>query len=363
MKKRLLVVALGALSTSVSAAIDINDNLSVSGFGSLSWARSDNETPLMVNRSINDENCFDCDTILGLQLDYYNDAFNASVQVVKRPQDNWSEPQLEWAYLGYTVGSVQVRAGRLRLPLFLLSEYNYVGHAYNTARPPEEVYNALAGVTAYNGLSAVWNYPLSDSLQLTATPYIGFKDTNDLRINPQLVVEVETQYSGGINLVAAGEYYRWNFAYLTSKYDQRTVINGGQLVLDSPDTTTDIYTLGAEYEFDALKLTAEGQTNDFNSSWYASVAYRINKLTPYAVYGQSLKKSDENDPYSGKDGDSITLGLRYDVLNNVSINGEWQRFKSYGEDPFGRPLSGPFIQSPGQDTDANLYTIMVNFVF
>ncbi|MGR5489133.1 sulfate ABC transporter permease, partial [Vibrio alfacsensis] len=78
--------------------MDINDNFSISGFGSTSWARSDNETPLLINRGISDENCFDCDTTFGIQLDYFFDAFKASVQVVKRPQDNWSEPQLEWAY-------------------------------------------------------------------------------------------------------------------------------------------------------------------------------------------------------------------------------------------------------------------------
>ncbi|GAL20648.1 ABC-type sulfate transport system permease component [Vibrio maritimus] len=44
-------------------------------------------------------------------------------------------------------------------------------------------------------------------------------------------------------------------------------------------------------------------------------------------------------------------------MYNVSLNAEWQRFNAVGGQ------TGPFISSPGTDTDANMYTIMVNFVF
>ncbi|MDA0108832.1 MULTISPECIES: porin [Vibrio] len=358
-KTSLLALLTTAISLPAVSAIDINDNFSISGFGSTSWAKSDNETPLLINRGISDENCFDCDTTFGIQLDYFYDAFKASVQVVKRPQDNWSEPQLEWAYLGYSIGDFEGRAGRLRLPVFLASEYYYVGQAYTTARPNEEVYNSILGVTAFNGLSVTWNHSLTDELQLSLTPFVGFKDNNEVEFNPSLTLEFETKNMWGVNAQLIGDNFRVNFAYLDSNFDQ--TIKQPQLPppyneILLADQNIKLYSLGGEYDFGQLKLTAEGQKNDLASSWYGSAAYRIQKFTPYVVYGQTYSEGGDN-RYDGKTGDSWTLGLRYDVLYNVSLNAEWQTFNSFGGQ------TGPFVSNPGTDTDANMYTVMLNFVF
>lgn len=285
--------------------------------------------------------------------------FKASVQVVKRPQDNWSEPQLEWAYLGYSIGDFEGRAGRLRLPVFLASEYYYVGQAYTTARPNEEVYNSILGVTAFNGLSVTWNHSLTDELQLSLTPFVGFKDNNEVEFNPSLTLEFETKNMWGVNAQLIGDNFRVNFAYLDSNFDQ--TIKQPQLPppyneILLADQNIKLYSLGGEYDFGQLKLTAEGQKNDLASSWYGSAAYRIQKFTPYVVYGQTYSEGGDN-RYDGKTGDSWTLGLRYDVLYNVSLNAEWQTFNSFGGQ------TGPFVSNPGTDTDANMYTVMLNFVF
>ncbi|HCG6381696.1 TPA: sulfate ABC transporter permease, partial [Vibrio parahaemolyticus] len=122
MKRSLLAVLISSVAFPSLATVELTDNLSLSGFGSIAWDQSDNETSLLVNRFIDDDSCFDCDTTFGLQLDYFYQAFRASVQVVKRPQDHWSEPKVEWAYLAYTYNNVEIRGGRLRLPVFLISE-------------------------------------------------------------------------------------------------------------------------------------------------------------------------------------------------------------------------------------------------
>ncbi|GAL16304.1 ABC-type sulfate transport system permease component [Vibrio astriarenae] len=186
MNKKIISLALCFVPLQTYAAIEITDNLSLSGFGSTSWATSDNSAPLLVNRYIDDSNCFDCDTTFGVQLDFYYDAFKASAQVVKRPQDDWSSPELEWAYVGYEWGDLEFKGGRLRLPVFLASEYYYVGHAYTTARPPTEVYNSILGITAFNGLSMTWNTELNDELSLALTPFVGFKDENSVLFGKKL---------------------------------------------------------------------------------------------------------------------------------------------------------------------------------
>ncbi len=358
MRKLITALYLSSFSFSSYAAIELNDNFTLSGFGSTSVAKSTNETQLMINRAISDDLCFDCDTTFGLQLDYFNDAFKASVQLVKRPQDNWSEPELEWAYVGYTIENVELRAGRLRLPLFLASEYFYVGHAYTYARPPEELYNSILGITAYNGLSAVWNLELFDEYQLSITPFKGFSDSNELTISPSTDAEIEVHRSRGINFVFSADYYRWNFTYFNANIGQKLDFIKDQpgFEAEDPDTKIELFSVGAEYEFDDLKLSSEIQFNNIRIAKYVSAAYRVNKFVPYVVYGENHARPTKFNPYNGKTGSSVTLGMRYDIKYNLSMNVDWQQFKSFGEQ------RGSFVEIP-QKTDANLYSVMFNFVF
>ncbi|REL25281.1 sulfate ABC transporter permease [Thalassotalea euphylliae] len=350
-----------AISSNAFATIELNENLTLSGFGSTSWTKSDNKTPLIINRNIVDEACWDCDTTFGLQLDYFQDAFKASAQVVKRPQDKWRNPEVEWVYLGYSFGDVEARVGRLRMPVFLASEYFYVGHAYQSARPPEEVYNSILGITAYNGANLVWNFDLYDEYQMSVTPFIAFDDDNTLEVSNSFDVEINVKDILGINATLAGDYFRWNLTYFDAEYDQKFIIRNVAptiplLVLDQPDRRFELYSLGAEYELGAWTLTAERQLGNVRSTWYAMAAYRINKLSPYILYGETKTKRTDITDFDGKSGSSLVTGLRYDLRHNLSINLEWQQFKSFGNQ------RGSFTTTP-QEPDAKTYTLMFNFVF
>ncbi|WP_394242395.1 sulfate ABC transporter permease [Vibrio astriarenae] len=362
MNKKIISLALCFVPLQTYAAIEITDNLSLSGFGSTSWATSDNSAPLLVNRYIDDSNCFDCDTTFGVQLDFYYDAFKASAQVVKRPQDDWSSPELEWAYLGYEWDNFEFRAGRLRLPLFLASEYYYVGHAYTTARPPTEIYNSVLGITAFNGLSFTWNTDVTDETSLSLTPFYGFSDKNEVDFTPDFTLEFETQKVFGLNAVFSGDNYRVNLTYLDSTYDVTAVIRnlppqppffpGGTVRDKQTDQNVKLYSAGFEYEWEQATFTMEAQKNEERASWYTGLEYNFNKFTPYTLFGQQYYEDDK------KAGNSFTLGVRYDLLYNVSLNAEWQSFKAYNTS------TGAFsgTEQP-EDNSANMYTIMVNFVF
>ena len=355
MKKIITSVLCASIASPAFAIIELTDNLSLSGFGSTSWAKSDNDNPLIINRGFTDENCYDCDTTFGVQLDYYYNSFRASVQVVKPPQFEWSDPQLEWAYVGYEFNDFDVSVGRLRLPLFLASEYYYVGQAYMTARPPTEVYNSVLGITAFNGIKVSWTHDVSDEATLSLSPFFGIKDNNEVDFNSTTELEFETNRMFGANLQLSGEDYRWNLSFLDSNFDQ--TINSAF----SPDPILQknqhiqLWSLGAEYEFGQAILASEGQISDFSSSMYASLGYRLNSFTPYVVYGA------EFDAHEHLTGNSYLIGVDYDVLPNVSINGEVQYFEA-------RKTNGAFVEDFNaltgfDDKDAVLYTIMLSFVF
>lgn len=362
MNKNILALALIATSFEISANIEISENILVSGFGSTSWAKSDNSTPLITNVEISDQSCFDCDTTFGLQIDGYFNALHASAQVVKRPQDHWSEPELEWAYLGYQYKDLLFRAGQLRIPLFLYSEYYYVGHAYAMSRPPTEVYNSILGITAYQGFSLTWNVDIDDEKSLAITPFYGLEDEKEIHLNQDTFLELDTKRMYGINMLLSGDNYRWNFSYLNSQYDQRvTLLNvpagipNLMRVMESPNNSIELYSLGAEYEFGLTTLTAELQKNDRSSAWYSSLQHRIDNFTPYLVYGQQYNEEVQENKRV-REGESVTAGVRYDLRYNLSLNAEWQYFHTE------KGYDGAFIDVPTKP-NANLYTVMVNFVF
>lgn len=332
-----------------SAGIDINDNFTFSGFGSTSIAQATSESPLFVNREITDETCFDCDTTLSLQLDYtLTDEINASVQVVKRPQDEWSEPELEWFYLSYSTDSIEAKIGRLRLPLFLTSEYYYVSQAYVWARPPQEVYGSILGITSFNGVSLAWNHYLSDELLLTVTPYYGGHKEVDIQMGDSDFNFV-SHSNIGLAFDFIGFNYRIHSNVMKSIYDQK-IKTASAAEFSLKDQELYIYSLGGEYSYNEYQFMVEAQTSDFQSSWYASISYTLELFTPYIVYSES---------YDWKENYSITSGLRYDVTSKISINTEWQVMKLKGDSVSN---SGQFTDNLG-DNESSLVTFIVNFIF
>ncbi|MGF1688384.1 porin [Photobacterium japonica] len=344
-----LPLSLLVIPYSGMAAISITDNLSISGFGSTSITQSDNSVPIFVHREINDDTCYDCDTTFGLQADLaLSDAFNASVQVIKRPQDEWSDPELEWAYLSYEYDSLTFQGGRLRIPLFLVSQYYYVGQAYPWARPPQSVYDSLLGVTFYDGLSATWQFELNDELVMSASPFYGFGRNNDIKVGARKIT-VDADYLAGLSAELNGFDYRLHFSYLRTEYTMTTDVNPAE-------ETLNIYTLGAEYLFNNWQFMAEVHTDNIQSNWYVSAAYTWDKFTPYAVYEESHQRRKTR---------GATLGVRYDVTPTISLNGEWQgvymRSADYDQFDIGQFIAPPKVS--GEDKDANVYTLMLNFIF
>ncbi|MCQ8200289.1 sulfate ABC transporter permease, partial [Vibrio parahaemolyticus] len=55
MKRSLLAVLISSVAFPSLASVELTDFLSLSVFGSIAWAKSDNETSLLVNRFIDDD--------------------------------------------------------------------------------------------------------------------------------------------------------------------------------------------------------------------------------------------------------------------------------------------------------------------
>lgn len=348
-KFTLLPLSLLVISNSVFAAINVTDNFSLRGFGSTSITQSNNTVPLFVHREISDDTCYDCDTTFGIQGDLQiTDTINASVQVVKRPQDTWSDPELEWAYINGEYNDISLKGGRLRIPLFLMSEYYYVGQAYPWARPPQDVYDSILGFTHFDGLSATWHVELNDENIVTASPFYGFKQDYKTEFGDEKLF-FDTDYIAGLSAELSGFNYRVHFGYLNVRF------------IMLPNTTPNketlsIYTLGAEYSLNSWQFVAETQIDELQGSWYLSTAYNFDQFTPYVVYGESHHRRKAT---------SVTAGVRYELTHTISLNAEWQGINMNQSD-YDSYNGGQFVVPPkltGESKDAQLYTLMLNFIF
>ncbi len=92
--------------------------------------------------------------IIGLQAtSKVADKLSATVQLISRGEKDY-QTRAEWAYITYQATSTsRIRAGRLRTPFYMYSDFLEVGYAYWWINPPREVYyqpfNNIDGIDFY----------------------------------------------------------------------------------------------------------------------------------------------------------------------------------------------------------------------
>lgn len=149
------VVAALVLPLPAQAQPQVQD-IAWSGFATLGHTRSD-DAPGRYLRWIDDQGTFNADSVAALQADWrLSPRWSATVQLKAAPSES-SDSQWRlrpaWAFLGWRPADAWlVRAGRMRLPLYMYSESMDVGVAQDMARLPVEMYS-IAPSNDYNGLS------------------------------------------------------------------------------------------------------------------------------------------------------------------------------------------------------------------
>src|SRR5471030_441248 len=149
MKKQLLVAAVLAATAAMQAQAGTlgDDNLTISGFGTLGVAKSNTDQAQFARynqaEGVSDKAKIGLDTNLGLQATYkINDWLSGTAQILTRKNTSPTfTTDLTWAFLKARVNDeVSVRVGRVVLPTFLISDYQNVGYANTMMRPPIEMY-------------------------------------------------------------------------------------------------------------------------------------------------------------------------------------------------------------------------------
>ncbi|MGH6648614.1 hypothetical protein [Aquabacterium sp.] len=173
MKTPLLKVAVLVLVASGSLAAHAVD-FSYSAFGTIGAAVSDQD--YRYQRFIDSDVGFKRDSVLGAQVDaQFTPELSATVQAKVAPSmrnDRHWDLSASWAFASWRPNNDWLlRAGKVRIPLYLSSENMDVGQSYDFARLPTEMYS-IAPTTDVTGLYITRNWTLPAS-ELSMDVYSG----------------------------------------------------------------------------------------------------------------------------------------------------------------------------------------------
>jgi hypothetical protein len=294
------------------------------------------------------------------------------VQVlVQQNYDNTWRPRIEWANLKYQVtDDLSVRAGRVVLPVFMVTDSRRIGYANVWVRPPVEVYS-LVPVTNNDGVDATWRLPLGDwtnTMQLTAGRSDSrFPDASGFDAGQaearKIVALVNTLEKGPFTARVSYGEARLTIAAYRPLFDAFRLFGPpGEAIAEryhADKRRVTFFGLGANYDPGAWFATGEFARFDTNSivgnksAWYVGSGMRVGKFTPYATFARIKSESPSSDPGVSTAGlppevaalgqlanftlnrslDSVpeqstaSLGVRWDFLRNAAFKFQFDRVR------------------------------------
>ncbi|MDB2386846.1 hypothetical protein N9W21_05835 [Shewanella sp.] len=348
------------------------------GFMSMTYFTADNDSGFLGSSTSAN---FSDESKLGFQGSF-SIAKNtqAVMQLMMKGKDDWNV-EAEWAYVSHKFdNAIEVRAGKLRLPLFMYSDYLDVGYAQPFARPPEEVYGAVP-FTSYTGGDLSYSFEFDDS-SLTVQAFGG--EAKDRGADFDNVI--------GANLTWTDEVWT-----LRAVYGQTTVngtawsattvptqdpttglpieIDAKVVLFELEDDSIDFTGIGLSYDDGQLlavsewtRIEVEGPYTDSDAG-YLTLGYRIGDFTPYTTAAYYQSKDDNDRPVVDQTSGIIAAifnakrttysgGVRWDVLDNTALKFDITYTHDFDN------TAGGFTSNVAQNYDsATVYTVKFDVVF
>jgi hypothetical protein len=332
----------------------------------------------------------DIDTRLGAQLDAtFTPQLSGVLQVIAEQRyDGSYNPKVEWANLKYQVTpDFSIRAGRIVLPVLMVSDSRRVGFAQPWVRPPVELYS-LIPLTQSDGVDM--SYRLSNG-EATNTLRVGasLRDLKEsLPDGGEVISKNGWQISNALEYGDASLHMAYTRTKLTVEAFQplfdgyrRFATGAAQTAADLPpipmtapvraaltaasaqataiadkyDTDNkrfEILSIGGSYDPGDWFIMAEWAQTEQKSvlgkrqAWYATGGYRFGALTPYLTYAESKFKSNQSDAgitaISNTDTvqlnstlnaqlagapiqKTVSVGMRWDFARNTALKLQYDR--------------------------------------
>ncbi|MBV6322269.1 porin [Duganella violaceipulchra] len=404
MKKQLLVAAVFAATAAMQAQAGTlgDDNLTISGFGTLGVAKSNTDQAQFARynqaEGVGDKAKIGLDTNLGLQATYkINDWLSGTAQILTRKNTSPTfTTDLTWAFLKARINDeVSVRVGRVVLPTFLISDYQNVGYANTMMRPPIEMYGQ-APIENVDGADVNFQRAFGDfnfttqafagvsrgklfvptgagSVATYRAPAVGISFTGEY--GPFLVRVAHARADMKINDLApintlTGTLNQFGFKQLASDLG---LSEGKKIAFTSIGGTMDWHNIVVQTEY-AQRRAKEAVYIPDTNAWYTMVGYRVGKVLPYYAHasykdaGASVTPPaalPKNSPLGAAvygllpspEQTSDLIGVRWDFAKSLALKVQVDRVK-----PKTKAGSLIFVK-PGFNNNVTVVAAALDFVF
>jgi hypothetical protein len=398
-----LLSALLALTAAPASAIDY----SLSGFGTVGYARSDQS--FAYQRFIDDRGTFKRDSVFGGQLDArFSPQWSATVQAKVAPAEDHDQrwqSAVSWAFVSWRPSNDWLfRLGKLRVPLYLTSENLDVGATFDPVRMPAEMYS-ISPSNDFTGASFNKSWSLDNGNDLSLDGFWGksklhwrfflrdgvpgfLPGSPPLQASGPLFVGIKTEawglaatYRQDDNLfrVGANQTYTeredgatFPLTFPTFSYFGNTLYKvDGRLplgpALDSKSKfAAQVYTLGVDLNLGhdyrlvseyARRVVSEIKIGPDTEGAYATVLKRLGAWTPYVTYARLLSKPGSRQLYQGLNGVNLATNLPLATLINASQRAAADGVPAY--DQYSLALGASYALSPTSKLKGELMRVHI----
>ena len=404
MKKKLacLVGVSLACGGATAVAAPLGDSaINLSGFLTAGTTYADPKVLSTTNAVSQDGNIenkvgFTNDSRIGIQLSAkINREVSVTGQLLARGIDDNFNLKADWAFVTYRAAdALSIRAGKLKLTTFLVSDYLEVGYAYPWIRPPQEVYFANP-ISTLSGVDALVRFNFGD-YTLLFQPYYGVSRGEQALVPQEVVGNVPalscptgpascvwgpsangtiayTDFTAdgltGVNLSFGSDAFTVRAGYLQALVSAPAFgVSGDKATFVSVGGTLDwkgvvLYTEYFQRDIEGLANMAFPN----QKGAYATLGYRFGRFLPHITYANL----DDNDNPSTLFGrplkqTSATLGLRYELGTGAALKVEAQQVKPEAANT-GGPARGLLIADPATGPERSdsvmVYSLAVDVVF
>jgi hypothetical protein len=423
MKINKLLLFIACLAAGNAQAIDLGYGFTIKGFGTGGLVHSSTgNADFVVNDYLQANGAgysngasLVVDSKLGIQLDYQaTDRLSFVAQGLAKQQYNSSlKPVLEWAYAKFQIiPELNIRVGRIRPAVYMLSDYLDVNYANPWVRPPVEFYSTVP-IDRMEGVDFLWR-PSTGNISWLVQPYYGntqlgitgtgnsFKANNILGINLAATYNDLTLRAGftETTLNVTSPAINTGLTDLTSicntGLDQNACYQYGPASLTNKNSSFsslgfnwdngDYFVMG---EFG--KRTTKTYAVSDATTWYISGGARIWKFAPYISFSSyhdddaAAYTSDLNNVFNlglgadvnqiitrilqnnAQNQNTITLGTRYDFMPNLALKCQWDHIQTTTKGGVAGTGTGLFANvQPGfgnGPTQVDLFSVTLDFVF
>jgi hypothetical protein len=338
---------LGLISLAVTA--DAYADVTFHGFGQVVMGTTfsnNRTTPSESGATYHADPTFTPNSNFGLQASApLSENISATAQILAKG-DNDFQPKFQWAYLKYQFNDTYaLKVGRLQLPFYQYSDFQFVGEAYPWVLPPESVYDSSA--TFYDGLNFSAQKNVGDWFIFMQAMF-GNNQFTTTGTSAGSTYQITATSKNDTGLTLEGDYSDWLNLRAAAFYTNASVMGDGNPANPFSQVDSAVAALNAQGATDAAKAlaassdpgvyyTVSAQIARHNwlllaeyrgfqpiagasglgsvdiTSEYISLGYRFGKLLPLLTFGHenSLVRANvmkSSAPASAYVPEDITIG-------------------------------------------------------